>query len=317
MVHINNRGIPVVAKLDEKDIVLEEIKRFQHFVQGWDNQLRPKLYMHSKFGLILFGLVPESSNQLQPAPTLEERLKYLWWGELYTNVEQPPNPIDLTLALENAAEKLCQLNKRTVSNQLFSCFSKPNMRCFWNLEARDIYMGFNKKIINARQMAEDQFKKLDELAIVHGDVQLRNILVRGDRESFLIDYACSGPGHPAVDLVRLELSLYLSAVQQTLDEDTLCLFQNKFSIENASYDSLSSEFPEMFKLSINCVCIKGCIAARDKVMEVIESHGGDKKDYLATKYLVAWQCLIIDELQKGLARGIIKTLSDEISGWYR
>ena len=47
---------------------------------------------------------------------------------------------------------------------------------------------------------------------MHGDVHLRNILIRGESEVHLVDYAASGPGHPAVDLVRFELALYLGPV---------------------------------------------------------------------------------------------------------
>ena len=53
-------------------------------------------------------------------------------------------------------------------------------------------------------MARSKVDALAEIVTVHGDVQLRNILVRDGREPHFIDYANCGPGHPCYDLVRLE-----------------------------------------------------------------------------------------------------------------
>ena len=42
---------------------------------------------------------------------------------------------------------------------------------------------------------------------------------------------------------------------------------------------------------------------------VLSEYGGDVKDYLAVKTLVAWQVLQIPELQQGLARAVIVALA--------
>ena len=59
------------------------------------------------------------------------------------------------------------------------------------------------------------------IATVHGDMNLRNVLVRDGREPFLIDYAYSGPGHPCFDLVRFESALMFQMFRMT-DEDPAC-----------------------------------------------------------------------------------------------
>ena len=40
----------------------------------------------------------------------------------------------------------------------------------------------------ARQAAAERFRSMAKSAIVHGDVHLRNVLIRGESEVHLIDY---------------------------------------------------------------------------------------------------------------------------------
>ena len=56
-------------------------------------------------------------------------------------------------------------------------------------------------------------------------------------------------------------------------------------------------------------------AARDAAIEVLRSHSGDSRDYLATKFLVAWQNLAIIGSQTGLARAVISATTEEIAAW--
>ena len=55
--------------------------------------------------------------------------------------------------------------------------------------------------------------------------------------------------------------------------------------------------------------------ARDAALEVLQSHSGNSRDYLATKFLVAWQNLAIIGSQTGLARAVILATADEIAAW--
>jgi hypothetical protein len=104
----------------------------------------------------------------------------------------------------------------------------------------------------------------------------------------LIDYASSGPGHPAIDLVRLELALYLGCFKQLEEENRYELLQRRLSVDSADVTALESSFGRSHLPAVNKVCIGGCIAARDQALEAVKAHGGDYKDYLAAKYLVAW-----------------------------
>jgi hypothetical protein len=67
--------------------------------------------------------------------------------------------------------------------------------------------------------------------------------------------------------------------------------------------------------TVNKVRIKGCITARDQALEAVKAHDGDYKDYLAAKYLVAWQNLLMPGRQTSLTRSIINALAPEIASW--
>ena len=130
-----------------------------------------------------------------------------------------------------------------------------------------------------------------------------------------MDYEASGPGHPAVDLVRFELALYLGPVRQFEDDASSVAFQKALSIERATLEVLREGFPGFFRCHINAACAAGMTAARDAAIEVLRIHSGDSRDYLATKFLVAWQNLAIIGSQTGLARAVISATTEEIAAW--
>src|SRR5207302_5509218 len=85
----------------------------------------------------------------------------------------------------------------------------------WTIPDRD---GVERDIFAFRPRARRLVVTLAKYATVHGDVHLRNILVRDDRDPHFIDYAYSGPGHPCFDLVRLESALLFRGFRLTADE---------------------------------------------------------------------------------------------------
>ncbi len=150
---------------------------------------------------------------------------------------------------------------------------------------------------------------------MHGDVNLQNILLQGDRVAYLIDYAYSGPGHPAIDLARLELALYLGPFQQAGSDADCRSLQAALTLEQRDWPFLQGHFSELIKLKTNEVCIRGCVMARDAALQAVQSYGGDKRDYFAAKLLLAWYALALEGLNSSLARGVIEILTDEIIRW--
>jgi hypothetical protein len=139
------------------------------------------------------------------------------------------------------------------------------------------------------------------------------MLVRGDGDIHLIDFAQSGPGHPALDLVRLELALYLGPVRHFEPEARCVEFQRELSIERTSLGGLRDRFPSFFQCHVNAACARGMIASRDRAIDALHAHHGTSGDYLAAKFLLAWQHLGLIGSHTALARAVIVALAPEIA----
>lgn len=248
---------------------------------------------------------------------LEERLNDLWNAQLSSTDEDATQSMAATLAkgVVSAARSLGQLNQLKPEAPAFQAFGNPVVGVFGKLESAGIDWGLEPEAKAALAKAQVRLARLATSAVVHGDVHLRNILVRADLDAHLIDYAGSGPGHPAVDLARLELALYLGVARQVDSEEHSIRLQTRLSLEGATAASLLAEFPEFHRCHVNRVCIEGCVAARNFALEAVETHGGDLGDYVAAKYLVAWQNLVMFGRQTGLCRAVIRALAPSINNW--
>jgi len=187
------------------------------------------------------------------------------------------------------------------------------MKTFQAAEARGHSWGFSPQAVKAREQAERKFSGLASKVTVHRDIHLKNILVRAGREAHLIDYARSGPGHPAVDLVRLELSLLLSAFRQTADIATCEELQKDLNSPLSDAEELVKRHSALCTWAINRVCIRGMVEARNSVVKLLKQNGGDESDYFAAKCLVAWEALLTGNLQMGLAAVVILSLTEQFS----
>jgi len=310
-----DRLLPVVVKIDAKDLIKEEARRFFRFIAPRDLLLRPEVHFHGECALLLFGLVGDVGDDSNPAPQLEVRLRDLWYLQLYGTLAKrdPPTVSDLKLGIRNAVSKLGKLNRNRFSGEPIANFSAPHVTPIGALEQHGIEWGFDEASGDARRRAESLYKNHENSAIVHGDVQLRNILLRADREAFLIDYAGSGPGHPGIDLVRLELSLFLGAFRQITPWNEVVELQRDLSLGQLAGEGLLSKYKAVLGLDLNKVCLDGCLAARNEALAVLSEYGAGLNDYLAVKYFLAWQSLQIPDLQQGLARAVIDAITPALA----
>jgi len=315
VVLITENLLPVVVKIDSKDSVRSEAERFFRFIAPRDRLLRPEVHFHGKCALLLFGLVGDVSDDSVPAPQLEVRLRDLWYSQLYGSLARrcPPTVEDLKLGVRSAVSKLGRLNRSIFTGEQVAGFSAPHVTPIGTLEEQGINWGFDEASSRAKQRAKALFQNYAKRAVVHGDVQLRNILLRADREAFLIDYAGSGPGHPAIDLVRLELSLFLGAFRQITQWDEVVSLQKDISVTNLTAAALESKYKPLIGIRLNDVCLSGCIEARDEALAVLSDYGAGLDDYLAVKYLLAWQSLQIPDLEQGLARAVIEAIAPALA----
>ncbi len=175
------------------------------------------------------------------------------------------------------------------------------------MEDKGFNWGFDPRAISRREEAESLLGMAAQAAICHGDAHTRNILIRTE-QGFLIDYAYSGPGHPCSDLVRLELSVYLTRFSQFGSEEALVAFQRHLSIDRLSLSELVSRHGDLLRSKTNRLCLTMCVDARDLVAEVLEAHNLPWQHYLASKILTAWQSLQVTGLQQVLARGVISAI---------
>lgn len=315
LLRVNVSGPCIVAKIDSKELVLDEMRRFRTFIQEWDDALRPTLHFHGSAAVVLFGLVPHEEDRTRPAEVLAEKLEALWNSELFSSIE--PDELGrhgdaLSQGIAEAVRRLGELNERQPPSSSLRSLGNPALAQISRLVQSGVDWGM-PGIAETLERASSRFDRLALAATIHGDVHLRNILLRAGRDAHLIDYAGSGPGHPSVDLVRLELALFLGPLRQLESEERCVEYQRRLSLEGATYEQLEQEFPALHACQINKVASRGCVAARERALEVLRVHGGEAADYHAAKYLVACQHLVMWGNNTGLARATVEALVDGVA----
>lgn len=318
VLRVNQSGFPIVAKIDDKNKVLDEMRRFRLFIEPWDGELRPRLHFHGAAAVLLFGLVSDQRERSRPAAMLSSRLEALWNDQLFgmkTEEDLVREGEALAEGAENVARRLRDLNSRKPPASPMLPLGNPDVGVFERLAESGIDWGLPAFAQVALLKAKERFRRLEKVATIHGDVTLKNILLRDDRLPHLIDYAGSGPGHPCVDLVRFELALFLGPLRQIESEGSCEEYQSALSVEGCSFDALGRRFPSLHRCHLNLVCLRGCVAARDQALEALKIYNGDIADYQAAKYLVAFQNLGMMERHTGLARATIAALAPEIARW--
>jgi hypothetical protein len=316
-VRVNESRVIFVARVTTASAAIDEIKRFNKFVRLWDPELQPELYYHREDAVILNALVAADPAQLQPATMLEDCISDLWndqWLGLASDGELTRRTELLVYGLDWAVKRLEVLNGDR-SDDEFPVAANPTVNRIAELEATGFNSGFGSEAIRARTIAFDRFDRLAHAAVVHGDIHLRNMLVANESRVHFIDYGSAGPGHPAIDLVRLELSLYTGQVRQFEPEAECVDLQRALSVEFAELGLLNQRFSSFFQCRVNEVCARTMVAARDAAIRVLREHGGDVRDYQAAKYIVAWQQLGMIGVNTALARSAINALTPEILSW--
>lgn len=310
IVRVNSAGRAVIAKIDVKEAIRNELERFRLFVQPVDDQLRPYVYFHGNAAVVFFAFIPSEDNDQVPADTLETRIQKFWFDEMCGKATEWEYE-NLCKALTNATNALGRINRQHPSHA-HQPLGNPDISLDYieRMEARGIEWGLPMELRSARRAAEQRFARLATAAVVHGDLHLRNVLLRGDRSAHLIDFAASGPGHPALDLVRMEMALFTQCWRQVDTEDRYVELQRGLSIEGLDFKVLSDQFRVAEGPMTNRLCLHGCVAARRLAMEVLATFGGEILDYLAVKYLVAWQTLLMDHRQTNLSRAVIRAIGD-------
>ena len=309
LARLDERDEPFVVKVDRREFIHEEMVRFKSFIERGDAALQPRAVFHGGYGAIVFRLIEGADEFARPAPKLEHALKEIKFHDLY-QLPSSHQPLSTAASIQTVVSKLSRLNIQSPNESDLRNYSTPVTSTFERLEAAGNGFGFNEPVVESRRLAVLSYQRLDGRATVHGDINLRNILLSGRENASLIDYANSGPGHPAVDLVRLESALLFGAFVLSVDLELFRRLQQLLTIELATLDEIHAEIPEVLRMTVNETVLRGCVAARDAALTVLAHYGGDKVDYRAAKNLIAWASLEVEGLQHALARETIVLLSE-------
>jgi hypothetical protein len=307
LVRLNDDTYPVVVKIAQRAFIADESKRFMTFIAADDRELRPDIYFHGPAGLIVFDVISEHNDDRNPAPTLEKRLDELWYREIGGD---DPTPLvsELRAAFESALAKFARLNKRRCGENDTVCKANPYLNTIEKMEGAGFSWGFGEDHVKARRKAADTLKTTAGAATCHGDSHGRNVLVRGD-QAHLIDYEYSGPGHPAADLTRLELSVFLSHFRAFGSEADVIALQCDMSAWENDIDAILGRHARVIGSRSNELVVRLCIRARDATKEVLASYGLGYEHYRGVKLLFCWQSLPGASFQHGLVRATILALS--------
>jgi Phosphotransferase enzyme family len=303
-------GAPLVAKVDEVGRLSDEMNRFKRYAQRWDTALNPQLHFHAGTSLIIFGLVESPDSPGRPAPTLEETLETMYYCEHWPDSYQGPGEDDLRELINRAIRKLQRLNSQANDG---ACSRKTYMSCEpydtlrrigmnWSIESTD-----GRSVFELAYQARGIVAALGEAVTVHGDVQLRNILVRDGREPHFIDYANCGPGHPCYDLVRLESAVVFYCFRMNSDERELAaLFLDVLNGRDEA--AIRDAHPVFCSSRTNRLAIHTSVACRAAAIKTVAAQGGTEDDYLAMKFVLACQSLFLIHLQSGVVRALLAAL---------
>ena len=163
--------------------------------------------------------------------------------------------------------------------------------------------------LEACREADQCLQKFSDVSIIHGDIHLRNILVRDYREPHLIDYAYAGPGHPCFDLVRLESALLFHAFRMTDGEEIVRELLIAVG-RGRDFDNVQAGFPTLVTGIGNRIAISASIGARQACLELLNDHGGDESQYHAMKMVVSCQSLALPQCQTGVVRASISAAAE-------
>ena len=310
----NDISSPFVAKIAAHDLLKDEMLRFNTYIEPWQSQLRPELYIHNGVAVIFFALIDAAEDQSKRAPTLEDRVIALGNKERNELATNPAKIEDLQFAITKAVEKLAALNcKPCPANGVRNyCWVgvEPLIELKKNSVAFTIHEGEAPiDILAVAESARQQVEKLNGKAICHGDVHLRNVLLRLDREPLFIDFAYSGPGHPAFDLVRLEAALLYAHFRMVESEDKMVECFHTIFTKDSKLEDLKSAHPKLLASKTSCLAIHASIETRRAALDVLRTYGGNEKDYFSMKMVVACQSLIIPGFQEGAVRAGIRAIS--------
>lgn len=308
LVRVNELPWPVIVKLDEDQQIREEALRFRTFVELHNRDLRPEVHIHAGAALIIFDIIGTiHAGIIEPSPSLGTVLEKFWCAEMFG--EAPSHSAESILAATaDAAGRLAGLNQIRCTACAFKVRANPHIRYIKKLEDAGFDWGFSSNVLAARDRAEEILGSKATAAICQGDAHLGNILIQGNY-GHVIDYAYSGPGHPCVDLTKLELAIFFQSFYPFGSHGSIVNLQRDLSVATNSAAIILARHRDIVKSITNDLAIRLCVCVRDSCAEVLRAHALGWEHYWAAKLLSSWQSLQSPNLPQSMVRTVIETLS--------
>ncbi len=313
LAHPQDLGPPLIIKIDSFERLADEMNRFNQFIRPWDQVLQPQIHFHGEKSVIVFGLVDTPDSVNSPAPTFDEEIRKCFNVDTGSPI-LAPSVESIELVIDRTIKKLSELNSRPCTTSRFESYAWMGLETVFETERRGFrwsFSGFNgnKQPVEQAHDAASCLADYRTLATVHGDMHLKNVLVRDTREPYLIDYAYSGPGHPCFDLVRFYLSITFRFFRMLSGEDRLCSVFATIFDESRSLDSIKSEFAPELASPANGISLYAAIKCRQVCIQLCDQYGLPHDHFRKLTLVMACQSLCLLDLQVGIARAMAAAAS--------
>lgn len=317
MVRPDDGGPGLVMKVDKPERLRAEMQKYFRYISRWEGKANPELYFHGDAAAIIFSLVDNPDAPGAPAPTLDEQIEKAMNGELGNWGETPPQEADLTLALERTVTKLMCLNCQPCMERGYgygwmadTIGQLADKQIVWSIKDMD---GNDTLLPDLARRAATVVAALQDNAVVHGDVHLMNILLRDNRDPFLIDFALSGPGHPCYDLTRLEAAVLFRSFRAVAPESRIAAFVAAISVQGASYADLERDYRDLLTSIGNRLAARTSILVRQQCLDLLAKRNATPASYHAMKILVSASALTMLQPQSAICRATLSALAPVLS----
>lgn len=308
---LNDGGAnPFIAKVDDAERLSTELRKYQQWIRDWEPSVTtPTFHAHLGSAAVSYRLQSAPDTSGAPAPTLEDRLERLrrWeWTEPIATSRTEAS--DLFQGIGRAIDRLSDLNVRHNNGA-------PADEFWLHWPVRDLAeRGIDITILdhdwqpftlwNLVEAALSRLQPDCARGLVHGDIHGRNILLL-DRLPAFIDYALSGPGHPLVDLVRLDAVVRFAAMRMVLDKRSMRDLFSALYLNGTGAEELLMGYPAVAASPLSGLAIRTAAKVRGAALTVAQAYGLGLPEFLAMTCVVSAHVLVTRSPGSGIERLVL------------
>jgi hypothetical protein len=313
----DGRAQPFVAKVDDAEVLVEELGRYKRWIQEWEPSVTsPTFHAHLGSAAVSYRLQAAPDGNGQPAPTLEDCLEDLRSAEWTRPMEETiGRASDLLQATSRAVDRLVGLNSRP---------SPPSQADeFWldwpirDLAARGIDTAILNRDWETLQVSTVVTRAMARLqpnlsrGVIHGDIHGRNILLL-DRLPAFIDFRWSGPGHPLVDLTRLDAAVRTIAMRMVLPKQSMFQAFEAIYADGQSAEQVLADHPALAASPLTALAVRVAARTRQAALQVAQSHSLGVPDFFAMTCVVSAHVLCVRTPGSGVERLLLSVLAPRL-----